>query len=276
MLFTWLQKLVHRQSRPVHARRQSPCRAGVRLSLEALEDRFLPSVSFLPHSSPASTAQVGALDTTAPVTTASLSGTAGTNGWFISAVTVTLTATDPDDDSATLITTFSLDGGKAQTYSGPVQVSGDGRHTLTFFSTDPAGNVEVAQTQAINIDSTAPVLSVTANPTMLWPPNGKMKTITISGKISDNLSGVNTSGATYRVVDSYGQVQPSGALTVNADGTFSFKVQLQARRHGYDKAGRTYTITLSGADQAGNVGTTTLTVLVPHDMGHHGHAKAGH
>ena len=50
-------------------------------------------------------------------------------------------------------------------------------------------------------------------------------------------------------------MQPSGTFSVNADGTYSFTIQLEARRDGQDKDGRIYTIIITDLDQAGNKGT---------------------
>jgi VCBS repeat-containing protein len=270
MVFSWLRGLMQREHK-VNRRRQvaKPRWRSIRLELEVLEGRAVPSAgsTTLVTGSPSDTGQVSDPDTTAPTTTISLAGTPGKNGYYVSPVTVTLAATDPDNAPNTLTTTYSINGGTNQPYTTPFTISTNGTTTITFFSTDPAGNVEASNTQTINIDTVAPVISATANPTRLWPPNGKMVDVQITGTASDNLTQLTT--GTYTTVDSYGKVQPSGTFTINPDGTFSFSIPLQARRHGYDKAGRTYTVTLNVQDQAGNVGTFTLTITVPHDLGHH-------
>ncbi|MCO8271636.1 ThuA domain-containing protein [Actinoplanes sp. TRM 88003] len=94
-------------------------------------------------------------DSTAPVTTAVVSGTP-VDGWLTGAATVTLTATDAGSGVAS--TEYQLDGATAWTaYTGPVAVSGDGGHEVRFRSTDRAGNVETAKSVAVKIDSTAPL-----------------------------------------------------------------------------------------------------------------------
>ena len=143
-------------------------------------------------------------------------------------MTVALSATDNLSGVAT--TQYRLDGGSWQTYTGPFPVSVDGIHSVDFYSTDNAGNVEAMHTQAIKVDQTKPILTAIADPSTLWPPNGKMVPVTVSGKITDNLSGVDPTKATYVVIDEYGLVQPSGTFNVNSDGTYSFTIQLEARR----------------------------------------------
>jgi probable HAF family extracellular repeat protein len=118
------------------------------------------------------------------------------------------------------------------------------------------------------VDTMPPAITVFANPTTLWPPNGKLVPVTVSGTVRDEAggSGVDANAGTA-VTDEYGSVQPSGPVTVAADGRYTFTVYLQASRHGSDKNGRQYSITVSAQDNAGNTWAATTDVIVPHDQG---------
>jgi hypothetical protein len=208
-------------------------------------------------------------DTDAPMTTAFLSGSEGNTSWYTGPVNVTLIATDIDGPADIAATYYGVDGGTRQTYSGHFNISSDGIHTITYWSIDRAGNIEpINGPQIIKIDSTPPRITASANSSSLWPPNGKMIPVTISGQITDNLSGVDFSSAAFSVVDDYGLVQPSGAITVNSDGSYSIGFLLEAKRNGQDKQGRHYTVTIRAKDTAGNIGSASTVVTVPHDQGH--------
>ena len=141
------------------------------------------------------------------------------------------------------------------------------------------GGVTITSIQAITnyqnngtpttVDTTPPTLTIEATPAILWPPNGKLVTVTVSGTIQDGAggSGVNPDSATFFVVDQYGQVQPTGSVTVASDGTYSFTLQLQASRDGNDPNGRQYALTVNASDNAGNSASSTVDVTVPHDRG---------
>ena len=74
-------------------------------------------------------------------------------GWSSGPVTVTLAASDAA--SGVAATAWSLDGGASLTGTS-VPVSGDGEHTITYASTDNAGNAEPAHAVTVRIDGTAP------------------------------------------------------------------------------------------------------------------------
>jgi hypothetical protein len=61
-------------------------------------------------------------------------------------------------------------------------------------------------------------------------------------------------------------VNPSGAITVNANGSFTVNVPLVADRLDADADGRKYTSVVSANDNAGNEGTATVVVIVPHNQ----------
>jgi hypothetical protein len=102
-------------------------------------------------------------DVTAPTLTLTPSGSAGTGGWFRSAVTVRVAAADDRGGRMTIAST--VDGG-APASASPVRysdvvVAGDGQHTVAATATDRAGNVSAAAGLPVRIDATAPSSTAT-------------------------------------------------------------------------------------------------------------------
>jgi hypothetical protein len=196
------------------------------------------------------------LDKNPPIITGTRTPAANANGWNTSAVAVSFQCAD------------SLSGLAAGSPPAPTILSAEGAgQSVSGTCTDVAGNSATSTVSGINIDKIPPVVTASANPAMLWPPNGNMVAVTISGTMADGLSGVNRSSASFAVNDSYGLVQPNGPVSVTANGRYSFTVSLEARRNGQDTNGRFYTITVNAQDNAGNAGSATTIVVVPHDQG---------
>lgn len=108
------------------------------------------------------------IDRTAPTTGASVAGDL-TNGWHNADVSFTL---QPSDNLSGVTGTFySVDGGTAQSYSGAVSIGTNGTHTVTYWSTDEAGNVEdkTGNSITLKLDKTPPTLTGKAT----TPPNAK-------------------------------------------------------------------------------------------------------
>jgi hypothetical protein len=114
--------------------------------------------------------------------------------------------------------------------------------------------------------TTPPVVTLSTTPNSLWPPNGKMVPVTVSGTITD--TGCTVTSAAYTVKDEYGKLQPHGAITLGPGGAYSFTVVLQASRLGADLDGRRYTVAVRAKDNAGNASSKTGVVTVPHDRVH--------
>lgn len=90
------------------------------------------------------------IDAQAPVTTSNAPATWQT----ASPVNVTLTPTDAA--SGVAYTRYRVDAGANTTYTAPFAVSGDGTHTVTFWSADNSNNIETAKVATVRIDTGAP------------------------------------------------------------------------------------------------------------------------
>jgi hypothetical protein len=112
------------------------------------------------------------------------------------------------------------------------------------------------------IDKTPPVIGGLPDNCELWPPNHKLVTVA-HVVVNDTLSGIADSS-----MDAVSSEPESGP----AYGTFAPDVQLSngvvtLRAERYDLAGRTYILSVTATDVAGNVTHGSATCRVPHDQG---------
>jgi hypothetical protein len=105
-------------------------------------------------------------DTTPPDVSISLNPVEpdGENGWYTSAVKVTISATDEDDGSGVNEESveYTVDDGVTWVaYTSPLPFSADGNHEVQARAEDKAGNEGSAGPVPFKIDQTAPVVDVT-------------------------------------------------------------------------------------------------------------------
>jgi hypothetical protein len=210
------------------------------------------------------------VDLIPPVESITTNPSANGNGWINSSpVIVNLSATDSGSGVQQL--RYWINSGAVTVVAGSsasTQISGEGKNSADLHALDNAGNISSLVSQSVNIDLTPPAVNVSASPSSIWPPTGNMVPVTVSGTITDNLSGVAPGTAAFAVVDEYGSIHPSGPITLGLGGSYSFTVSLQASRNGNDQDGRQYMISVSAKDLAGNLGSASTIVTVPHDQAH--------
>jgi hypothetical protein len=101
----------------------------------------------------------GKVDTQSPSITASLTSIGGDNGWYITDVTLSASATDPTPGSGVDSFTYTLDGGAPVAFPGSLTLT-DGVHTVLLQATDGAGHV-VTLTRSASVDTVVPSSSFT-------------------------------------------------------------------------------------------------------------------
>ena len=194
-------------------------------------------------------------DTTAPITTRSLSPQPNAADWNKGNVTVTLNATD--DDSGVKEISYSINGGQSTTAEqSSVQIppiTNEGETTISYSATDNAGNVEAQQIFTVKLDKSAPDATISSGPS--GPTNDTTPTFSFDG--SDNLTTAAGLLSSYKVVPegvapesvnwsefSSDKSATLGGATGLAQGSFAFYVKAkdQAGNEDASPAQRSFTV----------------------------------
>jgi uncharacterized lipoprotein YddW (UPF0748 family) len=206
------------------------------------------------------------LDIQSPQTSAALAPATpnGQNGWYKTAPTITLIAND--NCSGVSATEYSADGGATwQPYTGSFVFNTEGVTTILYRSIDRANNSESEKSITLKIDTSAPVLTLSSTPSVIWPVTGETVNVRIEGTGSDSVSGL--ASVSYAVTDEYGTplTLPVRSLSGNSS-SWNETLTVEARREGTDLDGRLYVVVATLTDMAGNTTTISTNILVPHDQ----------
>jgi plastocyanin len=173
-------------------------------------------------------------DTTAPETSAEVSGTRNSEGAYVGSASVALRATDPGGSGVERVE-YALGGtGSWLPYTAPVVIDRVGTHEVRYRAVDRAGNTAAEKSVGFTVvapptdDTTAPETSATV--TGEKNPQGdyvSMATVTVSA--SDTGSGVNT--IEYALGDSGAWRPYTAPVMVHETGTH------QVRYRATDRAG---------------------------------------
>ena len=184
---------------------------------------------------------------------------------------------DPEGDALAVV--WTLNGVAVQTNNLPAREPGLpamasltetwpwGTNVLGVAVTDPAGNTVSCSTLITVLDTRPPVIvSASANPDELWPPNHKLVDVVVRARVADTCT-----ATTWKIVS----VRSNEPVNGRGDGntapdwiiTGDHTLKLRAERAG-NKSDRVYLITIKATDAAGNVSAPkVVTVTVPKSQG---------
>ncbi len=188
------------------------------------------------------------VDKTTPSLALAVSGTKGSNGWYVSDATITANTTDPTSGIA--LVEEIMDNGAWINYVSPLSFS-DGIHTYQFRVTDNAGNVTLIPVQEIKIDTIAPIAEIQKS----WNADNA-----VEYSAQDAGSGLSEARLVIQKSDSIKRVIVDGDITgakyfnyFNWDGWFN---------NGSAAGADDYPVFLKVTDQAGNETIMPSTVTV--------------
>jgi len=137
--------------------------------------------------------------------------------------------------------------------------------TVNARATDAAGNTATCSFTVTVNDVEPPVIhNLLVLPPVLWPPNHKMKNVSVDYTSTDNCPGPITCAVTV-TSDEPQSGTGNGDQSPDWNILNDHHIKLRAERAG-DGDGRVYTVKVTCTDAHGNTASGNKTVLVPHDM----------
>ncbi|MFH0828970.1 MAG: DUF5011 domain-containing protein [Candidatus Kerfeldbacteria bacterium] len=168
-------------------------------------------------------------DLTAPTTVLSVFPSApnGSNSYYTAIPTITLSVSDDVGGSGVDKPFYTWDSGVLIPYAGPFAAL-EGTHTLSYISSDVAGNAEVTKTASFKVDATKPILTLIGSGSMtveagsLYSDSGVSATDNLDAVIASRISVTNavntakvgTYAVTYNVSDEAGNAATAVTRTV--------------------------------------------------------------
>ena len=202
------------------------------------------------------------LDNVNPTTTITLDPASanGTNSWYKTSLpTFTLGGTDAS--SGVAATFYKIDAGATQTYSGAVTIP-EGQHTISYWSTDNAGNTETTVVSGtIKVDTTNPTnalsLSVATGAFLsgstLYFRNAAAGSFTLSNALTDPSSS-GPASTTFPLANPSGWTHAADTVTTPAGGPYASNYSWALNASGTPSGAQAL---ITGTDAAGNTNAGT-------------------
>lgn len=184
-------------------------------------------------------------DTTAPETSATVTGERNADGAYVDMATVTVSASDTGSGVNTI--EYAIGSGAWQPYTAPVMVHQVGEHTVRYRATDKAGNVAAEKNVRFTV--------VAAPPQDTTPP---VTGVTVEGTKNSDGAYVNSARVTVTATDAHGSGVERIEYSLDGGPYLAYSAPVVV-----DRAGA-HTVAYRATDKAGNTSaarTVTFTVV---------------